>query len=31
MIRTLQDRAVATGMTVYMEHTITHLTTNSAA
>jgi succinate dehydrogenase / fumarate reductase flavoprotein subunit len=30
MIRTLQDRAVAMGMTVYMEHTITHLTTNSA-
>jgi succinate dehydrogenase / fumarate reductase flavoprotein subunit len=27
MIRTLQDRAVAMGMTVYMEHTITHLTT----
>jgi succinate dehydrogenase / fumarate reductase flavoprotein subunit len=27
MIRTLQDRAVATGMAVYMEHTITHLTT----
>jgi succinate dehydrogenase / fumarate reductase flavoprotein subunit len=30
MIRTLQDRAVAMGMTVYMEHTITHLTRNSA-
>jgi succinate dehydrogenase / fumarate reductase flavoprotein subunit len=30
MIRTLQDRAVALGMTVYMEHTITHLTTNPA-
>jgi succinate dehydrogenase / fumarate reductase flavoprotein subunit len=30
MIRTLQDRAVAIGMTVYMEHTITHLTTNSS-
>ncbi len=30
MIRTLQDRAVAMGMTVYMEHTITHLTTNRA-
>jgi succinate dehydrogenase flavoprotein subunit len=30
MIRTLQDRAVAQGMTVYMEHTITHLTRNSA-
>src|SRR6185295_10069300 len=28
MIRTLQDRAVAMGMAVYMEHTITHLTTN---
>jgi succinate dehydrogenase / fumarate reductase, flavoprotein subunit len=28
MIRTLQDRAVAMGITVYMEHTITHLTTN---
>ena len=27
MIRTLQDRAVTTGMAVYMEHTITHLTT----
>ncbi len=30
MIRTLQDRAVAMGMTVYMEHTISHLTRNSA-
>jgi len=30
MIRTLQDRAVATGMAVYMEHTITHLTRNDA-
>src|SRR2546426_198124 len=30
MIRTLQDRAVALGMAVYMEHTITHLTTNPA-
>jgi succinate dehydrogenase flavoprotein subunit len=29
MIRTLQDRAVATGMAVYMEHTITHLTTGA--
>ncbi len=29
MIRTLQDRAVAAGITVYMEHTITHLTTSS--
>ncbi len=28
MIRTLQDRAVSMGMAVYMEHTITHLTTN---
>ena len=28
MIRTLQDRAVSLGMAVYMEHTITHLTTN---
>src|SRR3954465_7986208 len=28
MIRTLQDRAVAMGIAVYMEHTITHLTTN---
>src|SRR5436853_508679 len=27
MIRTLQDRAVATAIAVYMEHTITHLTT----
>ena len=30
MIRTLQDRAVAMGIAVYMEHTITHLTTSSA-
>ncbi len=30
MIRTLQDRAVSTGMAVYMEHTITHLTWSSA-
>src|SRR2546422_7594665 len=30
MIRTLQDRAVSLGMAVYMEHTITHLTTNPA-
>jgi succinate dehydrogenase / fumarate reductase flavoprotein subunit len=29
MIRTLQDRAVAAGLEVYMEHTITHLTTSS--
>jgi succinate dehydrogenase / fumarate reductase flavoprotein subunit len=29
MIRTLQDRAVAMGIAVYMEHTITHLTTSS--
>jgi succinate dehydrogenase / fumarate reductase, flavoprotein subunit len=28
MIRTLQDRAVAMDIAVYMEHTITHLTTN---
>jgi succinate dehydrogenase flavoprotein subunit len=28
MIRTLQDRAVSLRMSVYMEHTITHLTTN---
>src|SRR3954470_9577858 len=28
MIRTLQDRAVGQGIQVYMEHTITHLTTN---
>jgi succinate dehydrogenase / fumarate reductase flavoprotein subunit len=28
MIRTLQDRAVSMGIAVYMEHTITHLTTN---
>ena len=30
MIRTLQDRAVAIGTTVYMECTITHLTWNSS-
>ena len=30
MIRTLQDRAVALGMTVYMEYTITHLMTSPA-
>jgi succinate dehydrogenase / fumarate reductase flavoprotein subunit len=30
MIRTLQDRAVAMGIAVYMEHTITHLTTSSS-
>jgi len=30
MIRTLHDRAVSTGMAVYMEHTITHLTRNDA-
>src|SRR5262249_50983502 len=30
MIRTLQDRAVALGITVYMEHTMTHLPTNRA-
>jgi succinate dehydrogenase / fumarate reductase flavoprotein subunit len=29
MIRKLQDRAVAMGIAVYMEHTITHLTTSS--
>src|SRR4249919_438319 len=29
MIRTLQDRAVGAGLEVYMEHTITHLTTSS--
>ncbi|HEY8438905.1 MAG TPA: fumarate reductase/succinate dehydrogenase flavoprotein subunit [Candidatus Limnocylindrales bacterium] len=28
MIRTLQDRAVSMGIAVYMEHTITHVTTN---
>ncbi len=30
MIRTLQDRVVSMGVAVYMEHTITHLTTTSA-
>jgi len=30
MIRTLQDRAVAAGVTVYMEATVTHLATGAA-
>src|SRR5207247_10097552 len=31
MIRTLQDRAVAIGIAVSLEHTVTHLTTNPRA